>query len=117
MATVVSAPGIREFTPIGIHTSFFKGRVPDGMVVRHKCDNPACVNPDHLELGTHADNVADRDARGRTARGERLHAKLTEDDVLRIRADSRSHRAIGADYGVAHSTVGNIKRGRKWSHL
>jgi hypothetical protein len=91
------------------------GEIPQGKVVRHSCDNPACVNPDHLELGTLADNVADMDKRGRRSL---IHsAKLTENDVRRIREDSRAERAIAADYGVSHTTIGDIKRGKKWSHL
>jgi hypothetical protein len=84
-------------------------------VVRHKCDNRLCVNPDHLELGTLADNVADMDARGRRSM---LHgAKLTEDDVRRILTDPRTQRAIAKDYGVSHTAIGDIKRGNKWRHV
>lgn len=55
-------------TMLGAHTVSYRlhvGPIPQGLVVRHKCDNRLCVNPDHLELGTHADNVRDRDLRGR----------------------------------------------------
>jgi hypothetical protein len=91
------------------------GPIAGDAVVRHKCDVPLCVNPDHLELGSHADNVADMDARGRRSM---LHAaKLTEDDVARIRADNRTQRAIAKDYGVSHTAIGDIKRGKKWRHV
>ena len=52
------------------------GPIPDGMLVCHKCDVRSCINPNHLWLGTDADNIADRDAKGRTSRGERHSATL-----------------------------------------
>lgn len=62
------------------------GPIPEGLVVRHRCDNPPCCNPSHLELGTHQDNVNDAVARGRTARGDRLpQTRLTEEEVRAIR--------------------------------
>lgn len=61
--------------------------VPDGLMVRHECDNPSCCNPKHLLVGTHADNMADKTARGRQVRGERsAKAKLTREQVDFIRA-------------------------------
>ena len=92
--------------------------IPAGMVVRHRCDVPGCVNPDHLEIGTPSDNVQDKVARGRQARGERLPSvKLTEEDVRSIKAMDGTHREIGARFGVSHGIVGNIKRGKDWRHV
>jgi hypothetical protein len=62
------------------------GSIPEGMVVRHKCDNPRCINPEHLELGTPQDNVRDMVERNRQAKGSRTGgAKLTEKDVIQIK--------------------------------
>jgi len=92
--------------------------IPAGMVVRHKCDVPACVNPDHLAVGTPYDNVQDKVTRQRQARGERLPSvKLSEDAVRAIRAMSGTQREIAALFGVSHRTVGNIKRGIDWRHV
>lgn len=92
--------------------------IPEGLIVRHRCDTPACVNPEHLLLGTLADNVQDKVDRDRQAKGRASpSAKLTEADVAAIRRDTRPQRVIGADYGVAHSVVGQIKRGQKWRYL
>ena len=67
-----------------------RGPIPEGLVVRHKCDNPPCVNIAHLELGTAADNSRDAVERGRVARGSALpQTVLTEDDVRNIRAEYR----------------------------
>ena len=67
------------------------GQIPKGLCVLHSCDNPPCANPAHLFLGTTLDNNADRDAKGRTARGERVgNAKLTREKAKAIRADEQS---------------------------
>jgi hypothetical protein len=83
-----------------------------GVIIRHVCDNPSCVNPLHLLPGTQADNLRDMVVRGRHGR-----AKLTEDDVRAIRADQRLHRVIAEDYKVARPTVSQIKRGEHWTHV
>lgn len=95
-----------------------KGEEIDDMCVLHKCDTPKCVNPEHLFLGTRTENAADRDAKQRQARGTRNHsAKLTDDDVRAIRADPRGVRRLSKAYGVAQTTIGNIKRGTAWKHI
>lgn len=85
-------------------------------VVRHKCDNRACCNPRHLEPGTHADNVADRVARGRSARGERQgHAVLTEEIVRYVRASDKSTKELAEELGVNHGTIGCARNGASWA--
>lgn len=96
------------------------GAIPDGLDVRHCCDNPACVRPGHLELGTDQDNTNDKVSRGRQRgpRGERAPAsKLTEDQVLAILDDQRTQAAIAAEYGVTQGAVSAIKCRRNWKHL
>jgi hypothetical protein len=89
--------------------------------VCHRCDNPPCVNPAHLFLGTDADNLADMAAKGRSAWGEKNHhAKLTRDEVQEIRAMSRRgvlQRDIAARFNISRATVGDIIRGRSWAQL
>jgi hypothetical protein len=96
------------------------GPVAEGLVVRHRCDNPICVNPTHLEAGTQRDNLDDMDRRGRRrpARGERqASAKLTDDDVRAIRAAAGSDRAVAKRFGVGHATVSTIRRRVTWRHV
>lgn len=86
--------------------------------VLHRCDNRACVNPDHLFLGTNADNVADRVSKGREADhagSSNGNAKLTESNALAILRDVRPNKAIAADYGVSVITVQRIKKGTAWA--
>lgn len=93
----------------------------DGLVVRHSCDNPPCVNPAHLSTGTKADNSADMVARGRSPRGSRSGtSKLTERQVAEIRrrqAAGELHRVLAAEYGVSRVTITNIVTGRTWRHV
>ena len=98
------------------------GRDPGDMFVCHSCDNPACVKPDHLWLGTPAENVADMVQKGRTYRhdyaGEKHPAaRLTEDDVRRIRTRPKKQRELAEEYGVALSTIANIQVGNQWAHV
>lgn len=91
------------------------GSIPDGMVVRHMCNNPECTNPDHLKIGTQADNMSDAIESGRIARGGRHpNVKLSIDDILSIRNDSRTNRAIAAQYKVDSSTISDIKNRKTW---
>lgn len=99
----------------------FKGRIPKGKLVCHTCDNGLCVNPDHLWLGTHADNTLDAVAKGRhrAPKGEaHSGAKLTEEQVAVIKAEYAprkvSIRALASRFGVSYSTVHDIILGKTW---
>lgn len=97
------------------------GPIPEGLVVRHKCDVPRCVRPDHLELGTYAENSRDMTDRVRQARGERQgSSKITADDVRAMRAAAGGgtpYRVLAARYGVCKSEVSAVVIGRKWQHI
>lgn len=103
---------------------FHKGVVPPGMCVCHKCDVPACVNPDHLWLGTHAENMRDGFAKGRIkntnpSRGENHHkAKLTWDQVHEIRSSPLkgygSSIKLSKQYGVSVQIIDRIVNNRNW---
>lgn len=101
----------------------FIGSIPAGMCVLHSCDNRKCVNPDHLFLGTNADNQRDMRAKGRQfkARGEAAgQAKLTETQVKEIRvkrSQGVSNNCLAEFYGVSSHTISQIVQGRIWKHV
>lgn len=109
----------RTFSPHRLAYEIAYDPIPDGYVVRHSvCDNPACFNPRHLTIGTHADNVADKVAKGRQAMGEgNAAAKLTEEQVLAIRQDPRPQRKLAREYGVSQPAIYQIKHRVTWGHL
>lgn len=106
-----------------------------GYCVCHSCDNPPCVNPAHLWLGSHLMNMTDARLKGRfptrklpaqpRPRRPRLYgedrpgSKLTEDDVENIRVlhPTMSHRAIGELFMISHRQIGQIIRREKWKHI
>ena len=95
-----------------------KEQDPGDLCVLHGCDNPDCVNPDHLSLGTRADNNADRDSKGRQVRGE-AHpwAKLTEAQAQAILDDPRGTHAVARSFGIGVTSVRSIRTGATWKHL
>jgi hypothetical protein len=102
----------------------FVGAIPRGKQVLHQCDNPLCVRPTHLFIGTNADNRADSVAKGRQARGEQNgRAKLTRLQIQEIRRQYQpnSHefggRALGRRHGVSQPTIWNILHGRLWKEV
>lgn len=120
--------GYGKFTVSGRPTSTHRyswelhfGPIPEGQKVCHHCDNPPCSRPDHLFLGTHADNHADRNAKGRQARGETAgNAKLTTADIATIRqmrAGGMLHREIAAHFPVTRGMVSHILRREAWAHV
>ena len=90
-----------------------------GKCVLHKCDNPSCVNPDHLFFGTHLDNQHDKVSKNRHAKGESQgHHKLTETQVREIRhRRSDSYKIICKEFDLAPSTVYRIWHSQSWSHI
>lgn len=96
------------------------GPIPGGMHVLHRCDNPACITPAHLFLGTHAENMADKARKRRQHRmlGERNgRARLTECQVKEILSSPISGAALGRKFGVSRAAVNDIRRGTKWRHV
>jgi hypothetical protein len=88
------------------------------MGVLHRCDTRACFNPSHLFKGTQQDNLRDMRAKNRAAVGSRSAlAKLTESQVLEIRADTRLYREIAADYGITKNAVFLIRKRTCWKHI
>ena len=107
---------------IGAHIAsymLFRGDVPNGMTVLHSCDNPLCVNPEHLSIGTQAENIADCVRKGRNAKGERQHSsKLTEDDVVAIRiASGIKYSELSKKYMVNPTTIKRIRERIIWRHI
>lgn len=96
------------------------GPISNGLHACHRCDVRACVNERHLFLGTNAENVADRNAKGRQAhvRGEASGStKLTDDDIIWLRNSTDTNRSAAKALGVHPSTVGLIRQRRTWAHL
>lgn len=96
----------------------FRGKRPKDMIVCHHCDNPGCVNPDHLFLGTHADNIRDRDEKLRTARGEKNgNRKLDEEQARFIKYSVMSPDTLAARFDIDRTQVFNIRAGKQWKHV
>ena len=104
-----------------------QGPIPSGASVCHTCDNPACVRPSHLFLGTHSDNMRDASAKGRLRNyqggvpGEQNgNAAVSEADVReirRLRHDGVSGREVARRYGLSPAQVSRIHTGRRWAHV
>lgn len=94
------------------------GEIPDGLDVLHHCDNPICVRPNHLFLGTNADNMHDKAAKGRVRHSL---AKLTPEQVLEIRAKAAtatvSHSMLAREYGVEQTAISRIVRRDTWKNI
>ena len=100
----------------------FYGDIPVGLNVLHHCDNPRCINPEHLFLGTIADNVQDMMQKGRhnTKRGSQIGTSvLTEEQVREIKSKlaHRNSGKLAREYSVSDSLIDSIRHGRSWKHV
>lgn len=101
------------------------GEIPAGLAVLHRCDNPRCVNPAHLFLGTQIDNIADMVAKGRQRGDHRPGskcptAKLTEAQAIEIKRRGGAgevHTRLAAEFGLSQASVSALVRGETWPHL
>lgn len=94
--------------------NLYKGEIPIGLVVCHSCDNPSCVNPDHLFIATQADNIRDCKNKGRTNGGLK---KLTEVDVMQLRELNRlgvKKSSLSKMFGISYSQVRRIVNYERW---
>lgn len=118
----VGGHGVKQMTHRIAYT-VFKGEIPEGLLVLHKCDNGRCCNPDHLFLGTQKDNVQDCIRKGRRIVGKRLkgetnpNSKITEDDVREIRKSKLCLRELSEIYGVSICIISKVKRRIYWAHV
>ena len=98
--------------------SLVNGSIPSGTVVRHKCDNRLCCNPDHLELGSYQDNTNDMVLRGRSKRGIKHHnTRLSEDDVIEILTSNLPQKVFVDKFDIGPQHVSNIVKGKTWVHV
>lgn len=111
-----------------IHRLFYRqyiGEIPQGLCVLHRCDNPRCINPDHLFVGTHKDNTMDSARKGRhkapLLRGEEHGgSKLTEEaarSIVRLSRQGVYQRDMARMFGVSPSTISMIVIGKTWKHI
>jgi len=114
---IKGSPARKNITAHRLSWRLFRGKIPKGMDVLHRCDVKNCVNPEHLWIGTHSDNMKDMHAKGRW---KRVHRRLFEAEVIEIR---RMHKGgaprkdIADRFGISPSQVANIVTGRLWSRL
>jgi hypothetical protein len=113
-----------EYKTVRAHRAAYlwsRGTIPIGFCILHKCDNPPCVRPSHLYIGTLSDNTNDAYKRGRLSkRGEKHHlARLTESSVRKIKKQKGKGSVwdVAESYGVSHWTIYDVWRGRSWSHV
>jgi len=101
-----------------------KGPIPDGLLIMHSCDNPSCVNPEHLSVGTQSQNILEAFAKGRKnavpphVYGDVCGAsKLKELEAIEILKSTEATKIIAAKYGVSKSAIERLRNGKSWKHL
>lgn len=110
-----------KFKSVSTHRFAYQlafGPIPEGRMVCHSCDNRRCVNPDHLFLGSHSENMADMATKRRAASGSRHGmVKLTESDVAIIRGSSERGVSLARRFGVTPANISAIRLGQTWKHF
>lgn len=122
--------GLRSFSRDGRHFTWLVhrlayelevGPIPDGMCVCHTCDVPNCVNPEHLWLGSHDDNMSDRQGKSRQTHGEgHPQAKLCDEIVRSIRIrrkNGESAHSLASEFGISPGVIYDIHEGKTWKHV
>lgn len=102
------------------HWEYKNGKIPEGLIICHKCDNPCCINIDHLFVGTYKDNSEDMKSKGRGRYyygEEHPSSKLTEELIISIKSDTRSQYEIAKHFGISQSMVSQIKTNKSWSSV
>lgn len=124
MFRTVSGPKASKEQASRVSYTLFIGDIPEGMDVCHHCDNPGCVRPSHLFVGTHTDNMRDAARKGRmgTMKGDsHPHSKLTVQSASEIKAllteSDLKQEEIASLYGVCKATVSHIATERCWRHV
>lgn len=106
-----------------VYEEYYKKEISKGLMIRHRCDNKLCINPLHLELGTHMDNMQDKIDRNRQHKGEQINtAQLTEQQVREIRKTLAIRkygdiRRVAKEYAVSTAAISNILRNKTWKHI
>jgi hypothetical protein len=102
----------------------YVGAIPEGAQICHRCDNPSCVNPDHLFVGSNQDNVDDKVAKGRHPKGQKsATSKLSEVEVIEVRrlyvkgSTDYGTRALARKFGISHRQIWGIVTHKGWTHL
>ncbi len=122
-------------TTVAVHRTVYRlcvEPIPAGLCVLHRCDNPSCCRPDHLFVGTNLDNIADKMAKGRQARGDKLRqhefvkgeavktSRMTAEKVMELRhrkATGEPTKTLAREFGISITQAGYIIRGESWAHL
>jgi hypothetical protein len=114
-------PQKRTFAAHRISFAFFENQDPGAMSVMHSCDNPTCINPEHLSLGTHSENMRDMVEKGRSTKGEKNpRSLLSESAVIDIVAKiklGKGNTEIARELPVSHAQVSNIRSGKSWGEF
>lgn len=109
---IVFLNGVQKITAHRCSWQMHRGPIPEGMDVCHRCDTPACVNPDHLFVAPHRENMIDMVVKGRNPK-----STIRPSDIPAIRASTEPARIDAARFGVTPQAIRAIRRGETWTHV